>query len=84
MEWGYGRGTLLCIIIGIIMIIVGAYLAFNAQAHIDPDSGKLYIDPVLAFGLGIFILGSVFLGLGVAIFIAWLIFSRELPELFKK
>lgn len=84
MEWGYGRGTLLCLIAGIIMLTVGAYLALTASTYIDPNTGRMFIDPALVFGLGLFILGSMFFGLAVAIFIAWLIFSRELPELFKR
>lgn len=84
MEWGYGRGTLLSLTVGIILMIIGMLLMFSAKIHVDPGGGKIWVDPALAFGLGLFILGSMFFGLAVGIFVAWLVFSRELPELFKR
>ncbi|MEM3646826.1 MAG: hypothetical protein QW334_01590 [Thermofilum sp.] len=74
MEWGYGRGTLLCLTIGAILMIIGGYLFFTFYGqHV-----------LFLFGAGMFVVGAIFIGVGFGILIAWLVFSRELPELFKR
>ena len=68
-TWGNGKGTAFLLAVGIILILAG-----------------FAIDGAFYFGaLILAILGALFMGVGLAIFLTWLLFTdRKADELFAR